>query len=282
MQTQYVNPQQEVNDYFQGSALYWRSVYSGKTLSSTIYRARYSTALQWIAKLALPPDARVLEVGCGAGLTTIALTVNGHTVDAMDSATAMLQMTRKKAARHGVEDKVRLHLGDVHALPFDSGTFDLVIAIGVIPWLHSEHVALQEMQRVLKSGGYLLATADNNGRLNRLLDPLSSPVLKPLRVTVKRLLQACGSWQSDSQFQAKRHYPRELNRLIAHCSFKKVKSCTVGFGPFTVFGKHVLDEAASIGLHRRLQNLSLRKGLFLLRWTGSHYVVLARKEETRA
>ena len=75
-----------------------------------------------------------------------------------------------------MQDRVRIHAADVHALPFQAHTFDLVVAIGVIPWLHSERVALQEMQRVLKPGGYLLVTADNNARLNRILDPRSSPL----------------------------------------------------------------------------------------------------------
>ena len=53
--------------------------------------------------------ARILEVGCGAGLITVALAQNGYTVDALDSTTAMLQMTRNDAAHQGVEDRVRLH-----------------------------------------------------------------------------------------------------------------------------------------------------------------------------
>ena len=109
---------------------------------------------------------------------TVALARNGYTVDALDPTDAMLQMTRNGAAHQSVRDRVRLHSADVHALPFQAHTFDVVIAIGVIPWLHSERVALQEMQRVLKPGGYLLVTADNNARLDRILDPL---IVSPVR-----------------------------------------------------------------------------------------------------
>src|SRR5262249_48040128 len=125
-----------------------------------IYQDRHNTALGWIQDLGLHPGARILEVGCGAGLLTIALARGGYTVDALDSTMTMLQMTRNDAAHHGVQEQIRMHSADVHALPFQAHTFDLVIAIGVIPWLHSERLALREMQRVLKPGGFLLVTAD--------------------------------------------------------------------------------------------------------------------------
>jgi ubiquinone/menaquinone biosynthesis C-methylase UbiE len=277
---QSTNPQQGVINYFESSATYWKSVYASGQLTSAIYRARHNTALRWVRKIGLPVGARVLDIGCGAGLVTVALSRQGHSVDAMDAASAMLEMTRTHAVRHRVGDRVRLHLGDVHSLNFAANTFDIVIALGVLPWLHSEEVALHEMNRVLKPGGYLLVTADNNARLNRMFDPLSCPVFKPLRATAKHFLELCGAWTPPSGFQSKRHYPRELNRLIASCGFETLKSCTLGFGPFTVFGKKLFEESTSIQLHRSLQMASTRLGLYPLRWTGSHYVVLARKNES--
>jgi len=270
-------PQQKVNDYFESSAAYWRRVYSGGWLLSTIYRARQKTTLRWISRLDLPAPARILEIGCGAGLTTVALARNGYSVDAMDSTNAMLRMTHKKALHGRVRHRVRLHLGDVHAMPFETHAFDLAIAIGVIPWLHSEQIALQEMHRVLKPGGYLLITADNNARLNRLLDPRSSPIVRPLRLAVKGVLQLCGVWSADPGFQPKRHYPHQVNRLIDQCNFRKIASCTIGFGPFTLFGRPVFNERTGIRLHRRLQALASKGGFFPLHWTGSHYLVLAMK-----
>jgi ubiquinone/menaquinone biosynthesis C-methylase UbiE len=186
-------------------------------------------------------------------------------------------MTRNDAADQGVQNRIRIHAADVHALPFEAHTFDLVIAIGVIPWLHSERVALQEMQRVLKPGGYLLVTADNNARLNRILDPLSSPLSAPLRIAAKSFLRLYGLWSPNSGFRPKRHYPHEVNRFIGECSFKNLKSCTVGFGPFTLFGKPLFTDSIGVRVHRRLQTLASRRGLLPLRWTGSHYLVLATK-----
>jgi ubiquinone/menaquinone biosynthesis C-methylase UbiE len=269
--------QQHVSNYFESTAAYWKTLYSDDRLLPTIYQDRHNTALRWIQDLNLGASARILEVGCGAGLITAALARNGYTVDALDSTMAMLRMTRSDAAHQCVQHRIRMYSADVHALPFQADTFDVVIAIGVIPWLHSERLALEQIQRVLKPGGCLLVTADNNARLNRLLDPLSSPVLAPLRLSAKRLLRLCGLWSPASGFQPKRHYPREFNRLIDDCGFEQTKSQSVGFGPFTFLGKKLFTDSIGIRLHRRLQTVASRRGLFPLRWTGTHYLVLATK-----
>jgi len=269
--------QQYVTDFFQSTAAYWKKVYSDDKLVPTIYQDRHCTALSWVQDLGLRPNARILEVGCGAGLLTVALARHGYMVDAVDSTDVMLQTTRKTAAHHCVEDRVRIQAADVHALPFQPGTFDLVIALGVIPWLHSERLALREMQRVLKPGGYLLVTADNNARLDRLLDPLSSPLAAPFRLAAKHFLRLCGLWSPAPGFQAKRHYPAEIDRAMRESGFDHVKSSTVGFGPFTFFGKPVFSDAAGVRLHRRLQTLASRPASSLLRWTGSHYLALTTK-----
>ena len=269
--------QKYVTDYFESTADYWKRIYSDDRLLPAIYQDRHRTALRWIQDLNLDPGARVLEIGCGAGLMTAALARSGYRVHALDSTLAMLQMTGNEAGHQGVRRQIRMHSADVHALPIRARTFDLVIAIGVIPWLHSEHLALQEMHRVLKPGGHLLVTADNNARLDRLLDPRSSPLLAPLRFSAKHVLRVCGWWAAPSGFQAKRHYPREFNRLVGDCGFERVKSSTVGFGPFTFLGKALVADSLGVRLHRQLQTLASRRASFPLRWTGSHYLLLATK-----
>src|SRR5262245_4569556 len=104
--------QQYVTGYFESTADYWRRVYSDDTLLPTIYQDRHNTALGWILELDLPPNARILEVGCGAGLITVALARSGYIVDAVDSTPAMLQMTRSEAVHHGVQDHVRTRSAD--------------------------------------------------------------------------------------------------------------------------------------------------------------------------
>src|SRR5436853_5624633 len=64
MQMPGADAQQEVNDYFESSSSYWKGIYSDDELLPTIYQDRHNTALRWVTKLALRPDARILEAGC--------------------------------------------------------------------------------------------------------------------------------------------------------------------------------------------------------------------------
>jgi ubiquinone/menaquinone biosynthesis C-methylase UbiE len=269
--------QQEVNEYFESSSAYWQNLYSEKELLPRIYQDRHNTTLAWIRRLGLRKEARILEVGCGAGLMSIALARDGYTVDAMDSTSAMLGTTWQNARIQSVENRIRLHHGDLHDLPFEAHTFDLVIAIGVIPWLHSERVAFEEIQRVLKPGGYLLITADNDARLIRTLDPASCPLFAPLRKVTKRVMQRFGRWSPAAGFQAKRHDRHEVHRLMNRSGFQELRSCTIGFGPFTFFGRRLFPDSTGTRIHQRLQSLASKPRWSPLRWTGSHYLVLAAK-----
>lgn len=49
-------------------------------------------------------------------------------------------------------------VADAHDLPFEDGKFDIILCTEVLEHLHSPHVAISEMKRVLKVGGKLVLT----------------------------------------------------------------------------------------------------------------------------
>ncbi|HBT80823.1 MAG TPA: hypothetical protein DEB13_02705 [Candidatus Yanofskybacteria bacterium] len=49
-------------------------------------------------------------------------------------------------------------VADAHDLPFEDGKFDIILCTEVLEHLHSPHVAISEMKRVLKVGGKLILT----------------------------------------------------------------------------------------------------------------------------
>lgn len=272
--------QKLVDEYFHSSAGYWRAIYEDDRLVPLIYRERRQATLRWVEELGLPTGARVLEVGCGAGLTSVALAQRGLAVEAIDSTQTMTDLTRREAETAGLAGRLNARVGDVHNIEFASESFDLVMAVGVIPWLHSPSRGVDEMARVLRPGGYLLLTADNRARLNWLLDPRSSPVLAPLRIAIKHLLHVLRLRRVQAgQLQVRNHYPWQIDRLIAASGLQKIKSMTLGFGPFSFFGKDLLPDSAGVRLHRELQRLA-DGGVAGARWTGSHYLLLARKPVT--
>lgn len=153
--------QERVDSHFDERSLHWAEIYSTRSVQGTIYRERMEVILKWVDELALPKGSRVLEIGCGAGLTTVELARRGYAVDAIDSSEAMAERTRRNVMESGVGDRVKVVQGDANSLSFEDDLFTLVLAIGVIPWLESPDTAVREMARVVKPSGYVTLSSDN-------------------------------------------------------------------------------------------------------------------------
>lgn len=271
--------QEEVRRYFEASATRWKALYEAESLEPRIYQDRRSAALAWVDDIVLPAAARVLEVGCGAGHTAVDLARRGLRVHAVDVAEEMVRLTRRAAREAGIRH-LTAEVADVHDLDLASGAYDLVLALGVLPWLESVERGLAELARVLRPGGYLIATADNRVALPRLIDPRATPLLSRPRRAVKRALEVAGAWREPPGFAVKKHDPEAVDRLVAAAGLTKVRSATVGFGPFSLFGRPVVPDGAGVRLHRGLQRLA-EEGFPIVRNTGAHYLMLAVKP-TRA
>ena len=112
-------------------------------------------------------DERVLDVGCGRGLMLIGaalrLTTGRATGidiwEAKDQSANSPQGTRDNAEKAGVLDKIDIQTGDMRKLPFEDGSFDVVVSHWVVHNLADEadrNMALSEMVRVLCPGGQLI------------------------------------------------------------------------------------------------------------------------------
>jgi len=272
--------QQQVRSHFTAEAGYWDDVYrQHRGVSSAIYQQRHAIALAWANELALPAGARALDLGCGAGVMSVALAQRGLHVTALDFSEAMLQRARARAAEANVTDHVVAELGDTHALGFADSTFALAIGLGVLPWLHTVRQALHEIVRVLQPGGYLIVTADNRHRLDYFLDPLHNVALRPVKRRVRWLLRQLDLWHRPESIRMNLYSEEELFWLLRGANVELLATTPLGFGPFTCIGHNVLPSNAGIRLHRLLQRMAAR-GSPVLRATCSQYVVLGRKAAT--
>lgn len=269
--------QRIVDTYFDTTSSFWDDLYEGNNLYSIIHQHRRALALHWVDQLGLRPGARVLEVGCGAGLTAVALARRGFQVDATDSSDLMIEVARGHREEAGLTKLVTLRKSDVHDLAYDADVFDLVIGLGVIPWLHSPRMALQEMSRTLKRGGYLIVNADNAARLSNLLDPLDNPALAPAKRFVNARLPR--RLPNDAAPPVVMHSLRAFDEVLDSVGLTKQLASTYGFGPITLFRRRVLPEAVGVRLHRWLQTRADRR-VWLIRSIGAQYLVLARKPES--
>lgn len=263
-----------VDRYFDREAGYWKDVYSQADVQGHVYRRRMELAVRWADEAELAPGAPVLDVGCGAGLVSIELARHELAVTGVDSSAEMVELLVQRAAAEHLSASVRVRQADVHELPFNPGEFELVIGLGVLPWLHEPVGAVREMARVLAPGGWAILTADNRSRLNLLVEPRESPLLTPLRIAYRALKRDLGT-QSREGAPSYRHLPREVDRMLISAGLSPVRRATVGYGPFTFMGRPLLGAPAAFRLHDRLELASRTRPS--LRRTGWHYVVAARK-----
>ena len=246
----------------------WHAYYSSDTVDGRVYRARLEAVLEWVDG-GEAQGGRALDVGCGAGELVAELAARSWVIDACDVSDGMLAIVRERRL-----SRVRLHNADVYALPFEDGAFDLVTALGVVPWLHSPRRGLSEIVRVTRPGGAVIVTADNRRRLTHMVDPRRTPLLS----LVRRPLRPLRRRRHGSAGLHRQHDLRELLTLFGDTGLEVLSTRTVGFGPFTLMGRSVVPERVGISLNTRLQKLADRRVPPL--WTsGAHLLVLSRKPD---
>jgi SAM-dependent methyltransferase len=263
--------QKAVGDYFEATSDYWERIYDRP---DRFYRQRHERVLQFIDKLGLAAESRLLEMGCGPGLTSVALASRGYLVHATDIAPTMIDRTLRRAAAAGLGNRVWARQGDIQALAFPDRMFDLVLAVGVIPWVFSPQRALAEMFRVLRPGGFLIVTTDNLWALHHVLDPVLNPLATPLKCMARRMAARFGYRRQVPLNRLDSNW--EVDRWLRGAGFDKLDRSTLGFGPFSVFKCALLPRNIGIRLGRLLQHLA-DSGAPILRSTGHVYIVLCQR-----
>lgn len=98
--------------------------------------------------------ALVLDAGCGTGEFSTAALARGARVVSVDIGPRLLARTRNKGIEY-------VAAADVAALPFPSGTFDVVMSSECIEHTPSPEASVLELARVLRPGGRLALTCPN-------------------------------------------------------------------------------------------------------------------------
>jgi len=111
-------------------------------------------------RLAIAPGCTLLDLACGHGNFTVAWAERAGAsglVVGLDIARAMLRRAAGRVRRGNVSN-VALVRGDALALPFRDGVFDAINCSGGFHQLPDLPRAIDEIARVLKSGGRLAAS----------------------------------------------------------------------------------------------------------------------------
>lgn len=101
----------------------------------------------------LVASERLLDVGCGSGLLCELAAGRGARVSGIDVTPELLAVARDRVP---VAD---LREGDMSALPFESGSFDVVTGVNSFQFAPDPALAFAEAARVLRGGGRLVVAA---------------------------------------------------------------------------------------------------------------------------
>jgi predicted ATP-grasp superfamily ATP-dependent carboligase/ubiquinone/menaquinone biosynthesis C-methylase UbiE len=256
---------------FDETATYWRDIYDVETdVAAHIYRERLSQALKYVEGLGLGTGARALDVGAGAGVAATALAARGFAVTAIDSSERMLDLIRTRSEAEGLS--VETLRADANALPVADASIDLVLALGLLPWVEDPTAVLKEISRVLRPGGAVVLSSDNKWRLAEIADPALSALAAPLRRRVKARLRHSQRRHLNG-FVVRRHSTAELRTLLEGQGFDVLATATVGYGPITFMRRPVASPAAGMRIDAVLSRYRHSR---LLRALGVHVVASAK------
>ena len=149
----------------------WADVYD-EELTENSYRQPERCAVT-LRRLCDPATSTVLDVGCGSGLSGVALRAAGFsTIDGCDFSPGML--AKAKQAGH----YRRLFETNLNEPPMDAGdaSYDAAACVGVFSFGHVMADALDDILRVIKPGGALVIGLNDHfyqeGSLTRKLEGL--------------------------------------------------------------------------------------------------------------
>lgn len=114
-----------------------------------------ATTRETLRRLPLAAASRVLDVGCGTGelLRRVRANVPDVVLAGLDPVPEMLDVAREKLS--GRDD---LRVGYADRLPWNAGTFDVVVSCNMFHYISEPLTALREMARVLRPTGALVLT----------------------------------------------------------------------------------------------------------------------------
>ena len=107
------------------------------------------------------PEDRILDIGCGAGRTTIGLYKLGyHLIEGLDLSEAMIVQARRISKE--LNYNIIFSVGNAACLGYDDENFEAVLfsfnGIMQIPGRENRIKVLKEIKRILKPKGYFLFT----------------------------------------------------------------------------------------------------------------------------
>ena len=135
-----------------GAAGVWAS---GERYEPYVGRWSRLVAHEFVTWLGVPEDARWVDVGCGTGALSAAISALARParVRGVDASAAYIAFARRTNA----DDRVRFEEADARALPFEDGGDDAAVSGLALNFVPEPERMVAEMARVVRRGGTVAA-----------------------------------------------------------------------------------------------------------------------------
>lgn len=131
---------------------------------SSLQRRMGSEVLQRIVNHGIAKDSHLIDLGCGTGELLQQLELAGYSnLCGLDLSSQMISVAQQKAP------SVNFHHAAIEEIPFDDGSFEVVVSNAAIQWCDIQSAAT-EISRVLKNEGTLFANVFSKGTLRQWHD----------------------------------------------------------------------------------------------------------------
>lgn len=105
----------------------------------------------------LTPESRVIEFGCGTGMTALAHAPHAGSIVATDISQAMLALARQRVSDVGYEGgNLQFEFADIDTYEGEPESFDMVLCLSLFHLVADRAHALANVRRLLRPGGYLV------------------------------------------------------------------------------------------------------------------------------
>jgi ubiquinone/menaquinone biosynthesis C-methylase UbiE len=147
--------------------------------------AAHSDALEKLVRLSeVNKTDTVLDIACGSGIVACAFAEHARQVTGIDITSRMIEEAKKLQQKKGLHN-LQWHIGEVQSLPYDNGSFSIVVSRFGFHHFPEPATVLAEMRRVCKKGGRVLVVdvalpvdkVDAYNRMEKLRDPSHTAAL---------------------------------------------------------------------------------------------------------
>ncbi|MBO6084523.1 MAG: methyltransferase domain-containing protein, partial [Candidatus Methanomethylophilaceae archaeon] len=168
---------------------------------------------------------RLLDCGCGPGTVTMYVAGPRFRITALDQSEEMLRIAKRNTESEGID--AEFVQGDAENLPFEDGSFDVVVCQHMLWTVPDPQKVIHEWFRILRPGGRLVYTD---------ADWFNYPKKTRARIAVSHLMTSFDKRETRAQrskrekmeefvhlWSARAHRPAEDLRMLSAAGFSGAK-----------------------------------------------------------